>query len=954
MRTAIKVQAPAVHHSDGSKPGHGTLNVVLGVALIASAALLLLLYDLPRQQRTASGRVDHTLEVLNVATSLDADLAVTISEARGFIIDQRADSRGRFEAATVRVSGEVSSLRHLTSDNPVQQSTLGRIEPMIVARVGLLRDLIEALNGGEAFSSLRIISARLAGQALTEQIAAAADTLKAEERRLLVERRATARRIVRLWLGVSLACGIMAAAGGFFAVGLLVVRTRKGEHVAELRQLNAGLEARVKARNAELSASEAGFRLLAEDLQVSEARYRLLAECTNDLIICTHLDFRRTYASPASRAILGYEPEEILRDGTSAALHPDDAVAVHAAVHPLTVGETERTLVTYRAQHKAGHWVWVEVTVSLVRDQGTGEPASLVCSMRDISERHAHADELHSSNARLEHLARHLVKARDTAERASRAKSRFLAGMSHELRTPLNGILGYAQLLRMEGGLNDAQAARVDAMLDAGKHLLEMIHCVLDMSEIEVERFALQPADFDLHRLAGACLDLVRPTAEAKPLVLSLSIAPGVPVQVRTDPTRLRQVLLNLLGNAVKFTARGSVELRVLTTPDGGELRCEVVDTGPGIPLEQRRRLFQDFERLDTDATRTGEGAGLGLSIAAQLAALMGGRIGHVHNPAGGSVFWLELPLVTSTKAMPLAFPAPVEDVAIAEPAPRSERVLNVLVVDDIAMNRDIASSFLRVAGHQVTCVEGGREAIVAVSATDFDVVLMDVRMPEMDGLEATRRIRMLKGARGRVPIVALTAQAFADQVTECRDAGMNSHLAKPFDADSLLVAVVRATAAEPMPVTPVIRSIMTMSGTIPGPGTIPSSGTIPLVTPSGDPELLVFDLTAFERTARFLAPEAVSSYFRDIAERGEALLRGLNGPDALGDVGTELAEAAHGLAGSAGMFGFARLASAGRHFERAVQTDAVETPELAARLRVTLEATLQVIRDRASVAVPA
>ncbi|MEA2728842.1 MAG: hypothetical protein QOF70_3317 [Acetobacteraceae bacterium] len=972
MRTMMKAQEPAAHQGDSPKLGRTALIVVLGIAFIASTAFLFLLYDLPRQQRTASGWVDHTLEVLKVATSLDADFAMTIGEARGFIIDKRADSSGRFEAATLRVSGDIASLRFLTSDNPMQQSTLARIEPMIVARFGLLRDHIEAVSAGEAVGSPHIASLRVAGQRLTEQIAAVADELKAEELHLLAVRRATPRRLARLWGGVSLACGIMAAASGLLGFGLLMFRTRRGEHMAELRQLNAGLEERVKVRNAELSASEAGFRLLAEDLQVSESRYRLLADSTNDLIICQQLDLRRTYASPACRIILGYEPEEMLRDKTSAAVHPEDTETVDEAVHQLTVGTAERTLLTYRAQHKSGHWVWVEVTVSLVRDQSTGEPASLVCSMRDISERHAHADQLHISNVRLERLARHLVNARDTAERASRAKTRFLAGMSHELRTPLNGILGYAQLLRMEGGLNDAQAARVDAMLDAGRHLLEMIHCVLDMSEIEVERFALQPADFDLHRLASACLDLVRPTAEAKPLVLNLSIAPGVPVHVRTDPTRLRQVLLNLLGNAVKFTARGSVELRVLTTQDGGELRCEVVDTGPGIPPGQRRRLFQDFERLDTDATRTGEGAGLGLSIAAQLAALMGGRIGHAHNPAGGSVFWLELPLVTSTKATPLAFPAPVEDVALADPTPRSERILNVLVVDDIAMNRDIASSFLRVAGHQVTCVEGGREAIVAVSTTDFDVVLMDVRMPEMDGLEATRRIRMLRGARGRVPIVALTAQAFADQVTECRDAGMDSHLAKPFDADTLLVAVVRATAAEPMSVTPAIRSIMTMSGTIPGPGTIPGRGTIPgsgtipdsgtipgpgtipPVTLSGDPELSVFDLTAFERTAQFLAPEAVSSYFRDIGERGEALLRGLNGPDALGDVGTELAEAAHGLAGSAGMFGFARLASAGRHFERAVQTDAVETPELAARLRVTLEATLQVIRDRASVAVPA
>src|SRR6185437_2621933 len=188
-------------------------------------------------------------------------------------------------------------------------------------------------------------------------------------------------------------------------------------------------------------------------------------------------------------------------------------------------------------------------TIGVVRDAATGRPASLVCVLRDISERQAQADELRAANTELERLARHLARARDEAERASRAKSRFLAGMSHELRTPLNGVLGYAQLLRLEGGLNAAQSARVDAMLAAGTHLLEMINCVLDLSQIEAERVELQRSEVDLNQLARACLGLVRPSAQAKGLALGLTAAPAAPRHLIVDPTRLRQVLLNLLGN---------------------------------------------------------------------------------------------------------------------------------------------------------------------------------------------------------------------------------------------------------------------------------------------------------------------------------------------------------------------------------------------------------------------
>lgn len=267
---------------------------------------------------------------------------------------------------------------------------------------------------------------------------------------------------------------------------------------------------------------------------------------------------------------------------------------------------------------------------------------------------------------------------------------------------------------------------------------------------------------------------------------MKLATDPRIPNRALTDPARLRQLLLNLLGNAVKFTDRGGVELRLLAA-NGTMLRVEVVDSGPGIPSEQRRLLFQDFKRLDA-GFGPAEGAGLGLAISVRLATLMGGRMGHEDNPAGGSIFWLKLPMAAAEVAVA---------VAAATPAPQPSRPLRLLVADDVAMNRDIASSFLRAAGHDVTCAENGAAAVEAASARDYDAVLIDVRMPGMDGLEATRRLRAVPGPRGQVQVIALTAQAFAEQVEECRRAGMDSHLAKPFTQGALLPPS-RAPKSEP------------------------------------------------------------------------------------------------------------------------------------------------------------
>jgi len=329
--------------------------------------------------------------------------------------------------------------------------------------------------------------------------------------------------------------------------------------------------------------------------------------------------------------------------------------------------------------------------------------------------------------------------------------------MSHELRTPLNGIMGCARLLHMEGGLTAVQSSRVDVMLSAGPHLLELINS--DLSQIEAGRLGLKTSEIDPRTIAAACLDLIRPAAEAKKLALSVTTAPDVPLRIVVVATRLRQVLLNLMGNAVKFTARGSVELRLRTTAQGTGLRLEVADTGPGILIEHRQQLFHAFGRLGAEASGIVEGAGLGLALSSGLATLMGGCLGQEANPDGGSLFWLDLPLTSRTgRPVPSAFSYPATQPETSEIVNLQGRSLRVLIVDDIAMNRDIASSFLRVAGHEVNCSEDGAEAVEAVASSNFDVVLMDVRMPGMDGLEATRRIRAFAAPRGRVQIVALTA----------------------------------------------------------------------------------------------------------------------------------------------------------------------------------------------------
>lgn len=772
-------------------------------------------------------------------------------------------------------------------------------------------------------------------------------------------------------VGTAIACAVTAVALWWLIPEALARLTRNdldraNEVVFRLQQAECRLVAAVaEASEVRDDLAEEMFRreVAERDVYESEARYRLVAKNSSDMIILRSTgDDGRIYVSPASSTMIGYSPEELMAGEASIEVHPEDQGRVLAEHASLTAAMPQVTS-EHRIRHRQGYWVWIEAVIRLANPDTAEE--CVVITARDVTERRrleceqgVYKRQLEQTNAELERLALHLEQARDQAERQSRAKSRFLAGMSHELRTPLNGILGYAQLLRLEGGLGPAQSARVDAMLGAGAHLLQMINCVLDLSEIETDRAALHTAEIDVHRVAAACIDLVLPTAEAKQFSLTLTIDPAVPQLVVTDPSRLRQVLLNLLGNAVKFTARGSVVLHVSAPAGGSRLHFDVIDTGPGIPAEQRHRLFQEFERLDLNGTGTLEGAGLGLFLSAQLAALMGGKLGYRDNISGGSIFWLELPLVTSTEALPP--PAAPSTAATAMTSASTATLdmvapvgsatpLRILVVDDVAMNRDIATAFIQAAGHQAICAEGGAEAVEAATTHEFDVILMDVRMPHIDGLEATRRIRMLEGQRGSVPIVAMTAQAFSEQVEECQSAGMDVHLAKPFTLATLLGALTQGMEAgrrtrPPSGPQGSAQSNNPDAGSEPAEtASKPKAATIPAL----GAELSVLDLTAFGQTAAFLKPEMVKQHLRTLADKAEQLLRTLQMADALNRNQTALAEAAHSLAGSGSMFGLERLAAICRHFERAIKNDPPSVPGIAEALQSALVATLEEIERR-------
>jgi signal transduction histidine kinase/ActR/RegA family two-component response regulator len=405
----------------------------------------------------------------------------------------------------------------------------------------------------------------------------------------------------------------------------------------------------------------------------------------------------------------------------------------------------------------------------------------------------AHTLQRQIEGQRAEELARReraMLLEMEKTEAASRAKSEFVSRMSHELRTPLNAIIGFAGLLKDEP-LTHSQRNYVQLIASSGDHLLDLINTVLDHAKIEAGKLVLERIPFDVRELIGVVATMVNQQASAKGLVFETFIASDLPPRIVGDPTRLRQVFINLLANAVKFTEQGAVTLR-MAAGDDGLLHFSVRDTGVGMDEETRSRLFQAFSQADESVARKFGGTGLGLVIARDLLHAMGGRLDIESAPGAGTCFWGFVPLCVPSEAV-----AEVGTVAAPPDATRLQGK-RVLVVDDNAINRKLATALLERLGLAVETASDAQGALTRMAQGGLDWVLMDVEMPDMDGLAATRAWRAGEPGQGegRLPVIALTANAMAEDQVLCRAAGMDGYVAKPIVLGQLIGELQRLLPA--------------------------------------------------------------------------------------------------------------------------------------------------------------
>jgi PAS domain S-box-containing protein len=734
--------------------------LVLGAVFLALFALVLVTVRtseaMQEQQRQAQWWRAHTLDVLLSAERMDTAINRALRGERGYVLTRHPASLETFRRGLRDYAGTSRHVHELTGDNRVQQERLAELDRRVRAFAALSSDVVARVRAGDLARAMVAVRTGAEREAV-EDASAVLEVIKAEERRLLSAREARNAQA-------------MARTARFARVSLALV-------VVLILVVAGVVTAMLRARAAAWRA--------AEEVRASERRYRLLADNATDVVLRTDEAGTVTYISPSCVDLSGFTAEELTGRLCAEFIHPEDHPLVQAANVAIVTGAESAVAVEYRLRHKDGDWRWLESHMKPWRAPGEAE-GGVISAIRDIDRRKA--------------LEAELVAARDAAEAAARAKSAFLANMSHEIRTPMNGVLGFTELV-LAGDLAPDQRRHLELIAESGRSMMRLLNDILDKSKIDAGRMHIAAEPVDLRHVVRRCADLMAPAAQAKGVRLSAHVDPAVPARLVGDPLRLRQILLNLVGNALKFTERGGVAVNAAV--DGDRLRLDVIDTGIGIPPDRLQAIFHQFAQADESTAGRYGGTGLGLAISGDLARLMGGAIEVTSAPGQGSTFSLVLPLRVAAD--------PVDHVApsAASPGPAtaaSGRAPRVLIAEDHDINQVLILAMAERAGMAATIASDGLEAVALVeeaarAGRPYDLVLMDMQMPRLDGLEATRRLRLAGHDAVRLPIVALTANAYAEDVQACLAAGMQAHLAKPVqvgDLAAVLTRFVTATAAEP------------------------------------------------------------------------------------------------------------------------------------------------------------
>jgi PAS domain S-box-containing protein len=512
----------------------------------------------------------------------------------------------------------------------------------------------------------------------------------------------------------------------------------------------------------ELAQTAAAFNRMSTELKLDQETQGAILRSTPDSIISTNEDGRIFEFSKAAETTFGYRRE----DAVGMPLHELLILPGGRGTYPRDLSQQLETctprMIDQRIQMIArranGEEFPVEVAITKV---DINDNIIFIAYLRDITDR------LHNEII--------LTQARDAAEAADRAKTRFVANMSHEIRTPLNALLGFVSLLGEADNLTEEQLLWVRTAQQSGNSLLSLINDILDFAKIEAGKIALEPHAFDIREFVNGTMSTLAQRAATKGLDFDATVTPEVPEHLREDSGRLRQILINLLGNAIKFTDSGSIRLAVSLTDRDTQpwLHFDIIDTGSGIPESKHDAIFSEFTQL-AESGRLTDGTGLGLAITRRLVELMGGCIDFESRENQGTRFWFEIPLtVAGQHEIPTEAAAARERTMLATQG-------RILLADDSPANLMVALAMLRDSGCSVDTVNNGLEAVEAARTLPYDLVLMDISMPEMDGLEATTAIRALPGDKGSVPVIAMTAHAIVGDRDKFMSAGMNDYISKP------------------------------------------------------------------------------------------------------------------------------------------------------------------------------